>query len=329
MKGMRLHKKQGGGFMTALEQTRPDLYKTISQYRTRLGEGSEKQKTFDKRGQMQFAAAQNMPEQMRKDYFESIDKEYATATDKQFNELSKSLESKTFVPTYSYYKPQPATSDGDEPFGPTSGYYRNMQKEIDEGEAKLKGLTITEQKKATRTPYTLQRSSSGAGIAGYTPPPPSKPVYKLPQGYTQEFRTNSGPFNTGGGQTAYGSTAPGQNTGPYGTYQPRDYYVKGRPETYTYDVTRAQKAGDAEYDKLARQLDTYRTRHKYRNLYSGQPTSSSSSSAGIYQKLGMNQAQQVTPFANLFPSTTMKVKEGGEIKGKGKAVRGFKFGGIK
>ena len=62
---MRLHKKQGGGFMTALEQTRPDLYKTISEYRTRLGEGTEKQKTFDKRGEIQFAAAQNMPKQMR------------------------------------------------------------------------------------------------------------------------------------------------------------------------------------------------------------------------------------------------------------------------
>jgi len=187
-------------------------------------------------------------------------------------------------------------------------------------EKQMKGLTITEQKTGTRTPYTLQRSNPyGVGLAGYTPPPPSKPVYKLPQGYNKEFRTGSGPFNTGGGQTAYGSTAPGQNTGPYGTYQPRDYYVKGRPEKYTYDVTRAQKAGDAEYDKLAASLSRLQTRHKYRFApqYS-QDGGTGFTSENIYQKLGM-------------------AKDGGlkeDLKNKkfsngGKAsIRGTKFTGV-
>ena len=308
---MRLHKKQGGGFMTALEQTRPDLYKTISEYRTRLGEGTEKQKTFDKRGEIQFAAAQNMPKQMREDYFESIEKEFATPTDKQFDELSKSLESKTFVPRYTYYKPQPATSDGDEPFGPTSGYYRNMQKEIDEGEAKLKGLTTTYTKSRQVPVYTYYKGASGPpGFAGSTPGVATTTT-QIPKGSTYSPARQSGFMTTPAGYTS----PSGQR------------YSRTGSKTVTDTFTRAQKAGDPEYDKLARQLDTFRTRHKYRNLYSGQPTSSSS--AGIYQKLGMNQAQQVTPFANLFPSTTMKAKEGGEIKGKGKAVRGFKFGGIK
>ena len=326
MKGMRVFKKNKGGYLTQLESSRPELFKTVKSYRDRLT--TPEQKTFDQRANIQLAASRNMPQNQRQAYYASIEKEFGQPNEKQFQQVREGLKSKTFTPTYSFYTP-PEQNQQQGKTAATTGYYRDLSKEMADMEKQMKGLTVTEQKTGTRTPYTLQRSNTNAGLAGYTPPPPSKPVYKLPQGYTQEFRTNSGPFNTGGGQTAYGSTAPGQNTGPYGTYQPRDYYVKGRPETYTYDVTRAQKAGDAEYDKLARQLETYRTRHKYRNLYSGQPTSSSSSSAGIYQKLGMNQAQQVTPFANLFPSTTMKVKEGGEIKGKGKAVRGFKFGGIK
>jgi hypothetical protein len=278
MKGMRIVRKQAGGYMSALQQTRPDLYKTISNYRGRLT--SPEQQTFDKRANIQYKASMNMPDQMRQAYYKSIEQQYAKPTDAQFQQVREGLKSKTFVPTYSYVDPSTQ--------GParTTGYYRDLSKEMADVEKQMKGLTITEQKTGTRTPYTLQRSSSGAGLAGYTPPPPSKPVYELPKGYNKEFRTAGGPYNTGGGQTAYGRV--GQNTGMYGTYAPSDYYVKGKPEKYTYDVTRAQKAGDAEYDKLAASLSRLQTRHKYRFApqYS-QDGGTGFTSENIYQKLGM------------------------------------------
>ena len=54
MKGMRIVRKQAGGYMSALQQTRPDLYKTISNYRGRLT--APEQQTFDKRANIQYKA---------------------------------------------------------------------------------------------------------------------------------------------------------------------------------------------------------------------------------------------------------------------------------
>ena len=309
MKGMRIVRKQGGGYMSALEQTRPELYNTISNYRGRLT--SPEQQTFDKRANIQYKASMNMPDQMRQAYYKSIEQQYAKPTDTQFQQVKQDLQSKTFVPTYRYIDPSTQ--------GParTTGYYRDLSPEIADAEKGLKDLKITEQKTGTRTPYTLQRSSGAAGIAGYTPPPPSKPVYELPKNYNKQFRTSAGPFNTGGGQTAYGRA--GQNTGAYGTYNPSDYYVQGAPEKYTYDVTRAQKAGDAEYDKLAASLQRLQTRHKYRFApQSSQDGGTGFSAENIYEKLGM-------------------AKDGGlkeDLKNKkfsngGKAsIRGTKFTGV-
>ena len=311
---MRIFKRQGGGYMSALEQSRPELYKTIKGYRDRLT--SQEQKTFDKRANIQYKTTFNMPEQMRQAYFKSIDKQYAKPSEEQFKKIREDLKSERFTPTRQYY---------DESMkGPTrtTGYYRDLSPEIAAAEKGLKGLTITEQKTGTRTPYTLQRSSSGAGLAGYTAPPPPKKVYELPKGYDREFRTSSGPFNTGGGQTAYGSNAPGQNTGPYGTYQPRDYYIKGAPEKYTYDVTRAQRAGDPEYDKQAAALKRLQTRHSFRNMpqFTGQ---SNLTSQNVYQQLGMAKSGGLKEDIQKIKNKKQQFSNGGRA-----SVRGTKFKGV-
>ena len=46
MKNMRVFKRQVGGYMSALEKSRPELYKTIKAYRDRQDKPGE-QKTFD------------------------------------------------------------------------------------------------------------------------------------------------------------------------------------------------------------------------------------------------------------------------------------------
>ena len=327
---MKIFKKATGGYLSELEKSKPELFKTINEYRTRLAgldNGADLQRTFDKRANIQYAATKNMPELERDAYIKSVEKEFATATDKQFEDLQKDLKSKKrFVPTYRYAADQTS-------FGPTSGYYRNLQDEIDQKRKSLEGLQITEKKTGTRTPYILERGSSGAGLAGYRPPPPSKPVYELPSDYSKEFRTaGSGAFGQGAGRTAYGR--PGQNTGAYGTYNPSDYYVKGSPEKYTYSVTRAQKAGDTEYDKIMSEIGRLEKRHKYRNLYN--TSSPTVSSANIYSSMGIGAAQTPPPRRNKIEARgafsriqPRQMNKGGEIKGKGKAIRGFKFGGIK
>ena len=311
---MRIFKRQGGGYMSALEQSRPELYKTIKGYRDRLT--TPEQKTFDKRANIQYKTTFNMPEQMRQAYFKSIEKQFAKPSEEQFKKLREDLKSERFTPTRQYYD--------ESMMGPTrtSGYYRDLSPEIAAAEKALKGLTITEQKTGTRTPYTLQRSSSGAGLAGYTPPPPSKKVYELPKGYNREFRTSPGPYNTGGGQTAYGSNAPGQNTGPYGTYQPRDYYVKGAPEKYTYDVTRAQRAGDPEYDKQAAALKRLRIRDSFKNMpqFTGQ---GNLTSQNVYQQLGMAKSGGLKEDIQKIKNKKQQFSNGGGV-----SVRGTKFKGV-
>ena len=76
MKNMRVFKRQVGGYMSALEKSRPELYKTIKAYRDRLDKPGE-QKTFDKRANIQFATSLNMPKQMREAYYASIEKQFA------------------------------------------------------------------------------------------------------------------------------------------------------------------------------------------------------------------------------------------------------------
>lgn len=325
---MRLHRKQGGGFMTALEQTRPDLYKTISNYRSRLDE--DKKEIFDKRGEIQYAASLNMPEQMRKDYYAGIEKEYAKPTEDQFKALDESLERKTFVPTYRYYKPQSTTStkSSEEPFGPTTGYYRNLQTEIDEKQKFLDDLKFTETRRKTVPVYNYMEGQSGApGIAGFNPGV-ARTTTNLPKGATYVPASGGGVSTTMEGYRA-----------PDGTF-----YRKQGTKQITEKFERQAKAGDPEYDKAFGELGRLQTRHKYRNLYST-PSNSQTTGSNIYQKLGMTgtptpttpfarSIPSTTPFAKPIPSTntsspTMQMNKGGEIKGKGKAVRGFKFGGVR
>ena len=353
---MRLHRKQGGGFMTALEQTRPDLYKTISNYRSRLDE--DKQKIFDKRGQIQYAASLNMPEEMRKDYYASIEKEYAKPTEDQFKALDKSLESKTFVPTYRYYKPQATTTtkSADEPFGPTTGYYRNLQKEIDEKQKFLDDLKFTETRTRTVPQYEMTTLPPGYGLVGGRSAE-TKMVTELPK----DARLTQGSY----GRQFYQAPMKGANFYQANT---NPTYRRVGSKKITEKFERQAKAGDPEYDKAFAELGRLQTRHKYRNLYST-PSKSQMTGSNIYEKLGMTGTPTqkfgmfgipvptpTTPFAKPIPSRgrgfgqqpivtgtpfnqpipsttnpsfTMQMNKGGEIKGKGKAVRGFKFGGVK
>jgi len=138
MKTMRLAKMQGGGYLSALEQSRPELFQTISNYRSRLS--GQDQKTFDTRAGQQYKATMNMPTAMRQAYISDIEKQYAKPTDAQFAEVQKGLQSKTFTPTYQYRKLDT------ESYGPTTGYYRNLSKEIAQAEKDFfRSLSETEE----------------------------------------------------------------------------------------------------------------------------------------------------------------------------------------
>ena len=152
MKGMRIIRKQAGGYMSALQQTRPDLYKTISSYRGRLT--APEQQPFDKRANIQYKASMNMPEQMRQAYYKSIEQQYAKPTDAQFQQVREGLKSKTLVPTYRYVDPSTQ--------GParTTGYYRDLSKEMADMEKKMKGLTVTETSKRIVPQYEVTYTRS-------------------------------------------------------------------------------------------------------------------------------------------------------------------------
>jgi len=298
MKGMRIVKKQTGGYMSALEQTRPDLYKTISNYRGRLT--SPEQQTFDKRANIQYKASMNMPDPMRQAYYKSIEQQYAKPTDTQFQQVKQDLQSKTFVPTYRYIDPSTQ--------GParTTGYYRDLSSEIADAEKEMKGLTLTETEQRTRPKYEVSYPSSG--LAGSVQKPPTY-ASQLPKGAVK----TQGGF----GQQFY--QAPTQGFAGMGHQNTNPTYRRVGDEKYTVSTTRAQKAGDTEYDKLAASLQRLQTRHKYRFApqYS-QDGGTGFSAENIYEKLGM-------------------AKDGGlkeDLKNKkfsngGKAsIRGTKFTGV-
>ena len=295
MKGMRIVRKQAGGYMSALQQTRPDLYKTISNYRGRLT--APEQQTFDKRANIQYKASMNMPDQMRQAYYKSIEQQYSKPTDAQFQQVREGLKSKTFVPTYRYVDPSTQ--------GParTTGYYRDLSKEIADTEAKMKGLTFTEKKTRQVPVYTYYEGASGSpGLAG-SRPGVARTTTQIPKGSTYSPAQQSGFITTPAGYTS----PSGQR------------YSRTGSKNVTETFTRPQRAGDAEYDKLAASLSRLQTRHKYRFApqYS-QDGGTGFSAENIYQKLGM-------------------AKDGGlkeDLKNKkfsngGKAsIRGTKFTGV-
>ena len=320
MKGMKIHKRSEGGYLSQLEKSRPELFKTINQYRTRLAglEGGEDlQKTFDTRANIQFQATRNMAAPERDAYIADVEKQFAQATDKQFDSLVEDLKSeKRFVPTYRFAADQTS-------YGPTTGYYRNLQKEIDEKQKYLDELKFTETRTRTVPQYEMTTLPPGYGIAGG-----GQPTYKMVTELPKDARLTQGAY----GAQFYQAPMKGAN---FYSANTNPTYRRVGSKKITEKFERQAKAGDPEYDKAFGELSRLQTRHKYRNLYANQPTRSTGTS--IYSKLGMNQnspqaASPVTSFTNPYASlagSPMQVKEGGEIKGKGKAVRGFKFGGVK
>ena len=161
MKGMKLYKKAAGGYLSALEESKPELFRTIKNYRDRLSGGE--QETFDKRANIQYAATMNMPANQRDAYIKSIEKEYSKPTDAQFKQVKSSL-GQRFKPTYTYY-----SVDKTKPPA-TTGYYRDLSKEIAQAEKDLSGLTLTESKQKTVPVYTYYEGRSGVqGLPGSRP----------------------------------------------------------------------------------------------------------------------------------------------------------------
>tara|TARA_R100000458_G_C8245613_1_gene223620 strand:- start:497 stop:715 length:219 start_codon:yes stop_codon:yes gene_type:complete len=72
---------------------------------------------------------------------------------------------------------------------------------------------------------------------------------------------------------------------------------------------------------MARQLTGLQTRHKYRFGFGDETPKTTQD---IYGSFGP------TSFKNPYEAlATKRMKKGGEMKGQGKAIRGFKFGGVK
>lgn len=298
MKGMRIFKRQGGGYMTALEQSRPELYKTIKGYRDRLSSGE--QKTFDKRANIQYKTTFNMPEQMRQAYFKSIEKEYAKPSEEQFKKIREDLKSERFTPTRQYYD--------ESMMGPTrtSGYYRDMSSEIAEAEKNLKGLTTTYTKTRQVPIYTYYKGASGPpGLAGSTPGVATTTT-QIPKGSTYSPARQSGFMTTPAGYTS----PSGQR------------YSRTGSKTVTDTFTRAQKAGDPEYDKQAAALQRLRTRHSFRNMpqFSGQ---GNLTSQNVYQQLGMAKSGGLKEDIQKIKNKKQQFSNGGRA-----SVRGTKFKGV-
>jgi hypothetical protein len=299
MKGMKLYKKATGGYLSALEQSKPELFQTIKSYRDRLS-GGEKE-TFDKRANIQYSATMNMPKNQRDAYIASIEKEYSKPSDVQFKQIKSSLGEK-FKPTYTYI-----ARDSDRPAA-TTGYYRDLSKEIEESDKKLKNLMITETEKRTRPQYEVTYPSATT----YGSPRPSEMTTNLPKDavltrglYGQEYLQSPIQNRTSMGQ---------QNTNPQ--------YRRVGDQQYTVSTTRAQRAGDPEYDKQAASLKRLQTRHSFRNMpqFTGQ---GNLTSQNVYQQLGMAKSGGLKEDIQKIKNKKQQFSNGGGV-----SVRGTKFKGV-
>ena len=314
MKGMKLYKKAAGGYLSALEESKPELFKTIKNYRDRLSGGE--QETFDKRANIQYAATMNMPANQRDAYIKSIEKEYSKPTDAQFKQVKSSL-GQRFKPTYTYY-----SVDKTKPPA-TTGYYRDLSKEIAQAEKDLSGLTLTESKQKTVPVYTYYegRSSSGAaGLPGYNPGV-ARTTTKLPEGSTYSPGSQQGFIST-----------------PAGYISPKGVrYTQQGTKKITETTTRPQRAGDADYDKKFREIKRLQTRHE--NRFFNQMNQASSprvNAQNIYASMGFGNTPttQPKPFVNPYASFGTPygtAKKGGAVKmskGGKAAIRGKRFTGV-
>ena len=295
MKGMKLYKKAAGGYLSALEESKPELFKTIKNYRDRLSGGE--QETFDKRANIQYAATMNMPKSQRDAYIASIEKEYSKPTDTQFKQVKSSLGQK-FKPTYTYI-----ARDSDKPAA-TTGYYRDLSSEIAEADKKLKALTLTESKTRQVPAYTYYEGASGPpGLAG-SRPGVARTTTKLPKG--SKFSPASG---GGIGATSAFYTSPSGVR-----------YTQQGTKKITETTTRPQRAGDADFDK---QMNTIARLQKRQRAAAFAPnyTAPSLTSANVYQQLGM--AKDGGLKEDIKKIKSKKFSKGGKA-----AIRGTKFKGV-
>ena len=312
MKGMKLYKKAAGGYLSALEESKPELFKTIKNYRDRLSGGE--QETFDKRANIQYAATMNMPANQRDAYIKSIEKEYSKPTDAQFKQVKSSL-GQRFKPTYTYY-----SVDKTKPPA-TTGYYRDLSKEIAQAEKDLAGLTLTESRQKTVPVYSYYEGRSrDQGLPG-SRPGVARTTTKLPEG--SKFRPA-----TGGGIGARSA----DYISPSGVR-----YVQQGTKKITETTTRPQRAGDADYDKKFREIKRLQTRHE--NRFFNQMNQASSprvNAQNIYASMGFGNTPttQPKPFGNPYASFGTPfgtAKKGGAVKmskGGKAAIRGKRFTGV-
>lgn len=292
MKGMRVYKRQQGGYLSALEKSRPELFKTISGYRSRLS--APEQQTFDKRANIQYAATQNMPTGQREAYIKSIEQKYAKPSDEQFSEIQEGLKSKRFTPTYSYY--DPTTSTGDK----TTGYYRDLSSEIEAAQKELEGLTFTKSEEKTRPLYEVTYPKRG-----------SYGTQRAPE-MTTDLPT--GAVKTRGPLGREFLQEPIQNRTSMGQVNYNPQYRQVGSQKYTETTTRPARAGDPEYDKKQREINRLQTRHNYRGMYGS--NTSPLTSANVYQRMGLAKK-----------GGSVKVEK--FTRGGGIAIRGKNFSGVK
>lgn len=289
MKGMRVYKRQQGGYLSALEKSRPELFKTISGYRSRLS--APEQQTFDKRANIQYAATQNMPTGQREAYIKSIEQKYAKPSDEQFSEIQEGLKSKKFTPVYSYYDPSTSTNDK------TTGYYRDLTPEIEKAQKDLDALKVTESKTRMVPLYEMSYARPT-----YGPAKPSKMTTELPKG----AKLTKGQY----GQQFY--QVPMES--PFQPNSNPTYRQVGQNKKVTDTFERQARAGDPEYDKQAAALKRLQTRHNYRGMYGS--NTSPLTSANVYQQMGLAKK-----------GGSVKVEK--FTRGGGIAIRGKNFSGVK
>ncbi len=313
MKNFRMRKMKNGGYLTGLEKY-PSLQTTIQNYRDRLKDDQDLLQKFDKTAQSQMQATANMPTAERSAYIAEIQKQYAKPSDEQFATIKEDLQSdKRIGLTYRY----PVDTES---YGPTQGYYRNLSKELSEKQKDIDALKVTETSTKKVPVYSYYEGRSGPpGLAG-SQPGVARTTTEIPKGATYRPASQSGFMSNPAGYVGSDGTS----------------YRQQGTKNVTVSNTRTAKAGDPEYDKAQRELARLQKRHDYRNVYSSNQ-GNQLTGQNIYSSLGITSPspQQTsgplnrpqTAFASFIKPKTLN--KGGEIKGRGKAIRGFKFGGIK
>ena len=277
---------QAGGYFSALEQASPNLASTIK---------------FDRRANIQFAATQNMPKAERAAYIGSIEKQFAKPSDQQFTKIRQDLKSEKFRPQYRFATSEPTTKK--------TGYYRDYSSDIKKLQDEMSKLTIdeTQQKTRDRFEYVAPTRSYGPGptIQGQR-----KIVYELPK--------NVNPTTINYGQQVYAGPGPSPMSGQ--TVQERGYYRPLGQEKYTVTTSRAQKAGDREYDQKAGAIARLQKRMQASRFVPDTVTRGGES-ADIYKRLGLAKKGGVAEGIKKFEAKQMS-------QGGGVSIRGRKFKGI-